>query len=141
MATARQSGHQKSAFLEHFRTHGNISRTCRALKINRSTVYTWQERDDEFAAAFREAEIEATETMEAEAYRRAVDGTMKPVFHQGVQCGTVQEYSDTLLIFMLKARNPEKYRENVNVNHSGRVEHVAMDHARGVLRVAGGTPE
>ena len=115
MATVRQSGHLKKAFIEDFRFHGNISRSCRALKINRSTVYEWQETDDVWLAEFRQAEIEATETMEAEAYRRAVEGTAKPVFHQGAQCGVVQEYSDTLLIFMLKARAPDKYRDNVSV--------------------------
>jgi hypothetical protein len=109
--TPRQSGQRKKVFLEHFRVQGNISRTCRAIGLNRSTVYEWQETDDQFVHDFRQAEIEATETMEAEAYRRAVEGTAKPVFHQGAQCGTVQEYSDTLLIFMLKARNPAKYRE------------------------------
>lgn len=115
MATSRQSGHQKKAFLEQFRFHGNVSKTCRAIGINRSTVYEWQETDDAFLHAFRQAEIEATETMEAEAYRRGVEGTEKPVFHQGVICGTVREYSDTLLIFMLKARAPEKYRDNVSI--------------------------
>ena len=64
------------------------------------------------------AEVEATETMEQEAYRRAVQGTVRPVFHQGAQCGSVQEYSDTLLIFMLKARAPEKYRERVQMQHA-----------------------
>jgi hypothetical protein len=106
--TPRQSGQRKKVFLEHFRVQGNISRTCRAIGLNRSTVYEWQETDDQFVHDFRQAEIEATETMEAEAYRRAVEGTAKPVFHQGAQCGTVQEYSDTLLIFMLKARNPAR---------------------------------
>jgi len=109
--TPRQSVQRKKVFLDHFRVQGNISRTCRAIGLNRSTVYEWQETDDQFVHDFRQAELEATETMEAEAYRRAVDGTAKPVFHQGMQCGTVQEYSDTLLIFMLKARNPAKYRE------------------------------
>lgn len=81
------------------------------MEKSRTDVYRWLEMDDQFVVAFRAAEIEATETMEQEAYRRAVQGTAKPVFHQGEQCGTVQEYSDVLLIFMLKARNPAKYRE------------------------------
>ena len=78
----------------------------------RETVYDWQERDDQFAVAFRQAEIQATETMEEEAYRRAVKGTAKPVYQGGSKVGTVQEYSDVLLIFMLKARHPHKYRDN-----------------------------
>lgn len=77
----------------------------------RTVVYGWQEHDEQFAQEYRQAEIEATETLEAEAFRRAHDGVAEPVFHQGVEVGTVQKYSDTLLIFMLKARNPAKYRE------------------------------
>lgn len=136
--TPRQSGHQKKAFIEHFRSHGNISKTCRAIRLNRSTVYEWQETDEQFLHDFRQAEIEATETMEAEAHRRAVEGTEKPVFHQGAVCGTVTEYSDTLLIFMLKARAPDKYRERKDVTHSGEIS-LNLSAARQVLRVAGGT--
>jgi hypothetical protein len=31
----------------------------------------------------------------------------------------VRKFSDTLLIFMLKARDPKKYRERVDLTHSG----------------------
>lgn len=104
----------------------------------RTLIYAWQEQDDEFAAEYRDAEIQATETMEAEAYRRAVNGTAEPVYHQGAEVGSTQRYSDTLLIFMLKARAPEKYRERHEVKHGGQIEHVGLEHARGVLRIHGG---
>jgi hypothetical protein len=67
--------------------------------------------DAEFAARWKEADNLAVERLEAEADRRAVDGTDKPVFYQGQRCGEIREYSDTLLIFRLKARRPEVYRE------------------------------
>ena len=50
--------------------------------------------------------------MELEARRRAVKGTDKPVFQRGEQVGTIREYSDTLLMFLLKANKPEKFRDN-----------------------------
>lgn len=90
---------------------------------NRTEIYRWLEHDDEFSAEFRQAEIEATETMEAEAHRRGVLGYDKPVYQGGAQVGTIREYSDTLLIFMLKARNPDKYRDNVKVSHAGQIDH------------------
>lgn len=116
--TERQSRQLKKVFLEKFRSHGNVTWAARDTGIHRTLVYDWQEKDDEFAHAFRAAEIEATETMEQEAYRRAVHGTEKPVYQSGALVGTVQEYSDTLLIFMLKARAPEKYRERVQMQHA-----------------------
>jgi hypothetical protein len=41
------------------------------------------------------------------------------VFYQGQMCATVRKYSDTLLIFLLKGRKPERYREQVE--HSGQL--------------------
>jgi hypothetical protein len=137
--THAQTARLKAQFLEAFQRHGNVTWACREIGCSRRLAYKWKEDDSAFAVLYRQAEIEATETMEQEAYRRAVSGTAKPVFHQGAVVGSVQEYSDVLLIFMLKARAPEKYRENVNVKHSGQVEHVQMNAARSVLRVVGGT--
>ena len=52
--------------------------------------------------------------------RRASEGTLKPVFYQGKMCGEIREYSDTLLIFLLKARRPETYRERSDINSTVR---------------------
>lgn len=35
------------------------------------------------------------------------------------QYATMKEYSDTLAIFLLKAHNPEKYRDNIKMQHTG----------------------
>jgi hypothetical protein len=55
--------------------------------------------------------------LEQEARRRAHDGVRKPVYQGGKRVGYIQEYSDTLLIFLLKGLRPEKYRERFE--HSG----------------------
>ncbi len=57
--------------------------------------------------------------LEAEARRRAVEGVRKPVYCRGEIVGTVKEYSDTLLIFLMKGARPEKYRDNVRVERTG----------------------
>jgi hypothetical protein len=76
-----------------------------------SAVRAFRKANAEFDGRWKEADDMAIERMEAEADRRAVDGTDKPVFYQGERCGEVREYSDSLLIFRLKARRPEVYRE------------------------------
>ena len=48
--------------------------------------------------------------------RRALEGGEEPVFYQGKIVGSVRKYSDTLLMFMLKARRPERYRDRVGVD-------------------------
>lgn len=57
----------------------------------------------------------AADRLEQEAIRRAVDGTNKPVFFQGEIVGFEKEYSDTLLVLLLKAHKPDKYRERSDV--------------------------
>jgi hypothetical protein len=50
--------------------------------------------------------------MEEEARRRAVEGTKKPIFYRGQVVGHIRDYSDVLLMFLLTAHRPERYREN-----------------------------
>lgn len=100
-------------------TGGNVSRACEAVGISRMTAYNWREDDPEFAKAWDNAKAIGAEALEDEATRRAFEGTEKPVFHQGVECGTIREYSDTLTIFLLKGAKPEKYRERVSSEISG----------------------
>lgn len=120
--TTRQVRHQKKAFLDRFRVHGNVSRACRETGINRADVYRWKEHDNEFMLGWNVAEVEATERLEEAAYERAVNGVTQetPLYYRGKVVDTVvkTEYSDTLLIFLLKARSPEKYRERVQMQHA-----------------------
>ena len=57
--------------------------------------------------------------LEDEAIRRAREGVDEPVFYKGEHCGNVRRYSDTLLIFMLKARKPDVYRKRASIEHTG----------------------
>lgn len=109
---------KKDAFLAAYAKVGVLGRAAELAKCNRNTHYEWL-KDSEYAKAFDEAHEQACESLETEARRRAVEGTDKPVFHQGTQCGVIREYSDTLLIFLMKGAMPKKYRENYSHEHSG----------------------
>lgn len=87
---------------------------------SRATINAWREKDADFAAAYAEAQENAADLLEAEARRRAVDGVDEPKFHNGVVCGHVTRYSDTLLLALLKATRPEKFKERVE--HSGSID-------------------
>jgi len=78
-----------------------------------------------FAAAFREADLKATEVLEREAWRRANEGFAEPVYQHGKLVGTVQRYSDNLLMFLLRARAPERYRDRVDVSVAPIIKTVA----------------
>lgn len=116
-----QTTHLKKAFLDAFKQAGNIALACRMTGTPRIDVYRWKEKDQDFAAAFSDAEMEAVEHLEAEALRRAVHGVQrlkfgasgKPVIDPETgEPYRELDYSDTLLIFLLKARDPKKYARN-----------------------------
>lgn len=100
---------------------GNVSAACRKAKITRQNAYFARDDDELFAAAWKEALVIATELLELEARRRAEKGTLEPVYYQGDLVGRVRKYSDTLMIFLLKAHAPDKYRDNVLNDHSGEI--------------------
>lgn len=124
MATRTERTEEKrAAFLKALEENGgNITAACKSARYPRQTAYEARERDPAFAKAWDEAMERGIDALEDEALRRAHNGTLKPVYYQGSKCGTVREFSDTLLIFMLKAKRPLKFRDNVAIEHSGKVD-------------------
>lgn len=102
---------KKGAFLAAFVNNGNVTKSADAAGIDRRTHYQWCEDDAEYAEAFCGAQEAACDHLEAEARRRAVDGWEESVFFKDEVVGTKRRYSDTLLIFLLKGNNPEKFAE------------------------------
>jgi len=87
-------------FLKMYAKGGTILNAARATGISRPTVYAWQRQDTlGFAARFQLAKEEYRESLEALAMSRLKD----PKGNQG---------SDLLLMAMLNARWPERYRKN-----------------------------
>jgi hypothetical protein len=115
----------RQRFLKWYANSGNVTWAANRAGIERSAVYKWQEADDQFAAAFREADLKATEVLEREAWRRANDGVAEPVYQHGKLVGTIQRYSDNLLMFLLRARAPERYRDRVDVSVAPIIKSVA----------------
>lgn len=102
-------------FLAAFVEFVSVTRACKKAKIPRQTVYDWKKNSPEFKKRYDEATNLALQALEDEAVRRAYEGVNKPVFQGGAKVGTIKEYSDTLMIVLLKARAPEKYRERSNI--------------------------
>lgn len=105
---------KKRAFLAAYSECGTITRAAEIAGIERKTHYDWLKADAVYAKACDAAYEQAAERLEEEARRRAVEGVQKPVFYKGEKCGVVQEYSDTLLIFLLKGAKPDKYAERTH---------------------------
>jgi len=120
------------AFLENFAQFGIMAHACREVGIgSRQTVYQWLESDPVFAAAYAEAEAKALAVLEREAHRRAVEGSpyTRTSYWHGEPVGTDYkvEYSDALLTTLLRARAPEKYREQSAVTVAQIVKVVGVE--------------
>lgn len=101
-------------------------------------------KQEAYREAFQAADEAHVDKCEAELHRRAYVGLNKPVIYQGAlqyepkrdaagavkrdkkglpvlsdQPLTIKEYSDVLLMFHLKAKRPERYRDNSAVQLSG----------------------
>lgn len=101
------------AFIAALRDGRSVTAACIDAGIGRTSAYQWREDDPEFAKAWDEAVEEGTDLLEDEAQRRGRDGTQKPVYQGGKKVGVVREYSDTLLIFLLKARRRGKFGDKI----------------------------
>lgn len=79
-------------------------------------------RDDPtYPDRFHQAEEKAARTLEDEAVRRAHEGLRKAVRYKGRIVGYETEYSDTILLALLKGNNPEKFRDRQAIEHSGTI--------------------
>lgn len=108
-------------FIQRLCETGNVTAACKKAKISRAEAYRSRDEDELFNAAWQEALVVATENLELEARRRAENGVLEPVFYLGEKVGSIRKYSDTLMIFLLKAHKPDTYRDNVKNDHSGEV--------------------
>jgi hypothetical protein len=105
----------KQIFIEELARSGNVLLSSRKAGVSRTTVYLARKDDPAFADNWDDAMDEAVDLLEAVARGRAVNGIDKPIYRGGVQVGTIREYSDTLLIFLLKAHRPERFRDSYDV--------------------------
>ena len=83
-------------FLTALANTANVRASCQAANVSRDYVYKRRRNNKAFAAAWAEALEDACDVLEAKARQRALSGE-----------------SDTLLIFLLKAHRPEKFRDTV----------------------------
>lgn len=119
-ADKRTTKKKKKEFLAKLEVTASITRACKLSKIPRRTIYTWIELDPDFAVAIEASKEIAVEALQDEAIRRAFEGVVKPVYQGGKLVGKIREYSDTLMVLLLKGNMPDKYKERFSGELSGK---------------------
>lgn len=111
----------RETFLDALRAGASVAASARAVGITRQAAYLERDKSATFRAAWEAALEEGTDRLEDQALRRATVGVTRTRGHyyQGARVGEDVEvvHSDTLLIFLLKARRPEKYRETLDLSN------------------------
>ena len=121
--TTEKTRHSRALFLEHLRQSANVTASADFALVDRSTVYRWREEDAAFALAWADTLEAATDALEAEARRRAMDGveeylTGKDGLIRDSDGRPVMQrrYSDTLMVQLLRAHRPDKFRDRSTVD-------------------------
>lgn len=105
---------KRKAFLSILAKTGRVAEAARACGFtDTSTLQAFRRNDEEFAEAWDYALESAAHQLEEEAIRRATEGVLEPVFYKGEVAGYKTNYSDTLLMFILRGLKPGVYRDNV----------------------------
>lgn len=110
---------RKKDFLEKLEMTASITRACKLSKVGRRTVYDWINADPDFVKELEESKRIAIDALQDEAVRRAFEGTIKPVYQGGKKVGKIREYSDTLMVLLLKGNMPDKYKDRFSGELSG----------------------
>lgn len=105
-------------FLDAYRQTGIVTSAAQTAGMSTSAVYDWVVGHPAAREQMAQAREEAYDTLERVALQRATVGNREPVYYQGEVVGHVNKPSDTLLIFLLKAARPERFRENRRVTHA-----------------------
>jgi hypothetical protein len=95
------------AFLGAYALTASIKRAAELAGVRPQAHYRRMKVDPEYAIAFAEAHAIAVGFLESEAVRRATEG------------GHKLRYSDTLLLALLEANAPEKWRKSQVVTGPG----------------------
>lgn len=121
----------KETFLKALSNTANVRAACLQAGVDSSTIYRWQEHDEEFSFKFQQANKDASWLLYGEAWQRAMRGEEEYVVSGGKLIYgpdgnplKVNKKSDRMLELLLKARLPEfrdKHQIDLNANINGQI--------------------
>jgi len=122
---SRLTKRQLRDFLVALAETGNVAHSCRESGASRRAIYKRARSDPEFAAAFEEAKEIGWCGLEDDTLDLARNGYQEPITSTNRETGETEvidykrRHYPALNIFLLKAHNPQRYRERVDIAHGG----------------------
>jgi transposase-like protein len=119
----------KRQVVEALRTGLWVSEIAQQIQVGTKTIREWRQRDPVFDEQYREAETAFIDSLEREAVRRALHGTAEVIVNGGQivmdprsskddpQPLMRRNYSDGLMMFVLKGRRREVYGDKVETDN------------------------
>ncbi|TAJ41972.1 MAG: hypothetical protein EPO55_03510 [Reyranella sp.] len=124
-----------AAFFHHLGRTGSVTVAANRAQLRRSSLYQRRQDDEAFAERWAQALDLGVERLQDNAMNRALHGTPKPVWRNGRQVGSVQQFDNRLLQFLLRSHRPPDREARVSRRRPAR--HALSDLARrGRLRRA-----
>lgn len=105
------TGDLYARFFELLAKTCNVTGSAQAVGVSRQHVHYLRRTKKDFAKRWDDAMEQATDALEAAARGRAIDGFQRPIYQRGELVGHETCYSDALMITLLKAHRPEKFRD------------------------------
>lgn len=121
----KRSRNRDNVFFAALEEGSTVGEAAKLAGYSRSSVYEYAEEDKEFKSQFDDARADLIEKLEKEADRRAIEGVVdykSLKTNSGHKVVQVKRYSDSLLMFRLKALKPETYRESYTLDESNDLE-------------------
>jgi hypothetical protein len=103
------TGEWREVFLQALARAPIVSVAAKIAGVSRARALEARAADAEFARRWDDAMDEGADEIEAAAFRSAVFGEEKPVYHQGEVKGWTVEYSHAMRSTLLKSRRPEVF--------------------------------
>lgn len=119
-----QTDDARAIILQTLSMGSSVGLASEKAGISRFAYYKWCNQDKEFAAEVKAAIDRGSDRFEDAARGRAIDGVDKALVSGGEIIGYEKNYSDGLMMFMLKARRPETYRDNATIDLNQNVSFV-----------------
>lgn len=108
-ASTRVTKEKLESFFLHLGRTGSVTLAAERSGLRRPTLYKMRANDEWIAKRWQRALDLGVERLQDDAMRRALDGVERPVWRNGEQVGTVQQYDNRLLQFLLRSHRPEIY--------------------------------